>query len=1061
MYLMNVPPVAATQTEWRRCGPPGSFSLTSFNDSKSELSTRETPISDKVQMIIESLRSSQSSLEMDDNIQGQECHTHVFKPPVGASTSSTENLKTQFSSTNHHKGSGSDSDDSVDRGIEEAILEYLKEKDGHKHKPEHGPAFLQTSQGSSKTCQFPNVSKHSSESSTSLVSMSHFPTRVQAEAPTAAATGPLKKYIKNKASRDENFDLSQSLVCSTSCSEPTGLFNKTTSLLKEEEDCGDSSSDDGIEEAIQRYQLEKREQLNRQETLSLLDCESDSSSDDGIEEAIRSFQLEQVREKSGQKTFLHKQIPSIRPLMHATSLENRKRHKPKRKKVPTENHPSSDGKPSSSHPDFLKYKGPPVSAPPKVNTTAELMCAEAILDISKTVLPTTFHHGVGLSSHSPTDTLLQTSPHTLPQEDSSSVDSEDGIEQEIRKFLEQKAQMHNVQETKEVSVPKKPRKLSLTQRRRKRENNRCVSNMSGTVDRETDKNSEESTSSAVTQRSPSRPTTASHQPDQSEDKSSSLDSDEDLDTAIKDLLKTKKKTKKKIRDVKRKPSKHSRVEDPMSGNTVPIKKFRLDHVSNCSALKSVHKDKDRPSNKTSSYLKPGEDGGDSQPLFSAPMDDSSSVDSDDGIEQEIQKFLAEKAKVSPADKLKDGHVCSNGTSMVQHGHMKPENIKKEAQLAEIIPQPKGLPSASPSGPAEDQTPRRLLSHVFLASPQSCVSSDQSCSPSLLEPADGAGAAQNQLRRPNPGGDLVVPPQSEKSGPALSSVSAQSQAESIKWRQSLGLPPFSDKRAPTRTKFHITSSESKETTVQTPSYQKTDLKVQTLANAWFSSRTIPASFSCSSETPVNIPVRAPVVKFCSAVRQNSLMTFPLSLRAGHSSQFSLGEDRASMVHVPKDKSVFVELESNRTNHVQVQSRTNQVQSRTNRVQVQSRTNQVQSRDLSEGKERGRCDEEVQEDRQDEEFVDEADCGSDSRTEPEQKQGFSNLSLCRSIDPGVTFSPCIALTSGERSTMFSRAYQLKKLNKMCPSLRDISEQGRSLLCVKKKLQFDPVGRMEAHI
>lgn len=39
-----------------------------------------------------------------------------------------------------------------------------------------------------------------------------------------------------------------------------------------------------------------------------------------------------------------------------------------------------------------------------------------------------------------------------------------------------------------------------------------------------------------------------------------------------------------------------------------------------------------------------------------------------------------------------------------------------------------------------------------------------------------------------------------------------------------------------------------------------------------------------------------------------------------------------------------------------------------------------------------------------------------------------SLCRSIDPGITFSPYIALTSEERSTMFSRGYQLKKLNKV---------------------------------
>ncbi|XP_017286752.1 protein phosphatase 1 regulatory subunit 26 isoform X1 [Kryptolebias marmoratus] len=1073
MYLMNVPPVAATQTEWRRCGPPGSYSLPAcFNDSDSELSTRETPISDKVQMIIESLRSSQSSLEMGDEIQGQECHTRVFKDPVGSSKNPAENPQPRFSSTNHHENSGSDSDDSVDRGIEEAILEYLKEKDGHKHKAEHESSFLQTSKIPSKASPFPDVSKHSSDSSTSLTSMSHFPTRVQAEAPTAAATGPLKKYIKNKASRDENFDLNPSLVSSKSCPEPAGLFNKTTPFsLKKEEDSDDSSSDDGIEEAIQRYQLEKQEQLNRQETFGLhpFRRESDSTSDDGIEEAIRSYQLEQLREKSGQKSLLHNQKPSDASLIHATSSDNRKRHKLKRKKVRTENQtfPSSDRKPRSSLPDFPKHKGQPVSAPPKVNTTAELMCAEAILDISKTVLPGPFHQGVGLSTQGPTDApLLPSLPDTLPHEDSSSVDSEDGIEQEIRRFLEQKAQMHNqpvnIQEPKEVSVPKKPQRLSLTQRRRQKEKNLHVLNMSGAGDRQTEHNSElteESTPSAFPQRSPTQPATAAHQPEQSGDKSSSLDSDEDLDTAIKDLLKTKKKSKKKIRDVKKKPRKCVRVEEPMSGNTVPTKKFKLDYVSKCGALKSNHKDKDKDG-----LVEEGGDsqsqlpahGGDSQRLLSAQINnDSSSVDSDDSIEQEIRRFLAEKAKVSSADSLKDGHMCRNGTVLVQHGHMKPEDghlkpegglikpedIKTEAQQAEILPEPRGLLFASPSGPAEDQTPRKLLSGVSPASPQSCVSSVLSCSPSLLEPADGAGAARNQQRRPNTGGDHVVPPQPARGGPSLSSLSAQSQAESIKWRQSLGLPPFSDKRAPTRTKFHITTSENRETASETNSYQNRDLRVQTPASAWFSSRTSTAPFSCSSETAVKATVRPPVLKFCSAARQNSHVTFPLSLRPGHSSQFSLGEDRASMVHVPKDKSVFVELETNRTNHVQVQSRTNQAQV------------QVQSRDRSEGKERCRSDEEVPEDRKNEEFVDESDCESDSKTEPEQKQGFSSLSLCRAIDPGITFHPCIALTSEERRTTFSTGNLLGKWKK--------GNGGWTLPHVKRKLQFLSVNRREAHL
>ncbi len=83
----------------------------------------------------------------------------------------------------------------------------------------------------------------------------------------------------------------------------------------------------------------------------------------------------------------------------------------------------------------------------------------------------------------------------------------------------------------------------------------------------------------------------------------------------------------------------------------------------------------------------------------------------------------------------------------------------------------------------------------------------------------------------------------------------------------------------------------------------------------------------------------------------------------------------MVHIPKDTSVFVELESDRTNHVQVRSR----ESSEGKERVDS---------LSERKREGeitKIDE-----RTEEEFIDEADCESDDRGEEEDKKHcFSTL------------------------------------------------------------------------
>ncbi|XP_044031366.1 protein phosphatase 1 regulatory subunit 26 isoform X2 [Siniperca chuatsi] len=1094
MYLMNVPPVAVTPTEWRTCGPPGGYSLPiCFNDSDTELSTRGTPISDKVQMIIESLRSTQSSLEMGDEIErnvlsGQEGHPQVCKVAVasyvGAKSKTkgpTENQQAYVSSPINHESSDSDSDDSVDRGIEQAILEYLKEKDDHKRKAEPCFTFLQSSKIPRKNPPIPEVSKQNSDNNTVLIASNQFPKSVKAETPTAPAVMPIKKYIKNKAPLNDNtvkkLDSNKSTTTKSlvmpkeqtkSPSKTISLFNKVKCpvTVTVEEDSNDSSSDDGIEEAIQRYQLEKKEQQNKRDTFSphAFKEESDSTSDDGIEEAIRCYQLEQLKEKSVVKPFLHKQKPFSKSLIHAvgsTSTENMKKHKLRKKKTKTEKEvksvqppPSSVFMPKNTLSDSSKGKGnglllfkveslkdQPTPAPPKVNTTAELMCAEAILDISKTVMPGAFHHSVGLSSCAPTDSSLQSSlPDNCPDEegDASSIDSEDGIEQEIRKFLEQKAQMHKqpassamTQEphsinepedvkAKQVTTQKKPPRLSLTQRRKHKEENLSISNMSGTdnsvketASKPLPEHRKESSPLVFSQGTQKHPIAVLHETEQSGDKSSSLDSDEDLDTAIKDLLKTKKKSKKKIRDLKRKSRKCLKDEEPLLGNALQTKKFKPDPISKRSVLKKVQKSKDDMKDKSglskNTFLQhkqtdeseehdthDGEtktlkatEGQDTTLLHNTQTalqikEDSSSVDSDDSIEQEIRRFLAEKAKVSTAEKSKDGDVSRNGTVVVCTP-LPEEDIKQENQLAEI-PR-KSISSLSGQSLLSSQplpTPQSLLPDISTVGAESHLSSVQSCSPSLLEPADGAGAARTEQRRPSTGvQDEVqnVTTQTERVRPVLSPNIAHSRSESIKWRQSFGLPTI-DSRTHSRTPFHITSSKISETASTNPPYQREGIspKSQTPVTVWSSARTSRAPFSCSTETTVNTTFRSPVLNILSTGRQHPRMSFTQSLVPGHRSQCPIEGETESMVHMSKDKSVFVELESNRTNHVQVRSR--------ERIEAKERVDLL-SEIKSEGESMKIDDKEVHLERTEEEFIDEADCESGNRRNPEKKQGFSTL------------------------------------------------------------------------
>lgn len=1046
---MDVPPVVVTRTEWRPCGTPGGYSLPlCLNDSDSDLSTRGTPISDKVQMIIESLRSTQSSVEMGDENErkppsGQEGHSQASKAPVGPFVGGNsiaqgptlyQHLQPSAVTNESHD---SDSDDSVDRGIEEAIREYLKEKDGPKRKSETCSSDTLQPAKIPRTSPTPGISKSNSECSTFLTACKEFPKSVTLEELITPTSYPIKKYIKHKTSINEEAFAKQEVNKNTSVkniisvdqtNQPSKYLSDVTKTQKFEtvtqnlEDDSDSSSDDGIEEAIQKYQIEKNQQLNREiPNVHTLSEDSDSSSDDGIEEAIRRYQLEQLKEKSILKPLSNKtkKIPigkySTKGLQ-GNNTENPKKRKLKKNKMKKEALPVS--MPSNMLLDSIKgnalhsfkvegFKGQ--CAPPKTNTTAELMCAEAILDISKTVMPGAFQQAPGLSNISLVESCAQPSLSDTKLEDKSddsSIDSEDGIEQEIRRFLEQKAQMHkqtptsaatletgDKNESLQAKCVKKSGRLSLTKKRKQKAENlsfctvSALSNIKGTMSKTFADSSDDSLS-------PASPTHTS-KGERSGDKSSSFDSDEDLDLAIKDLLKTKKKVKKKTKDLKRKPEKCIKKEqlqvyaslskmskpDPLKHSSLKkMEKTKYELNLSKPTKHNLIQNKDTTGNDVTKPECETSEGTDlTVSALSKPMkEEDSSVDSDDSIELEIRRFLAEKAKVATAEQNKNQAVSANFVTP-DCLEIKAEDVKQENQLAEIPISNMPLP-----GPTENKLPNKQdklplmspLSYLrnFPGAAQSQPLSSSACSPSLLEPAKGAEVTLPETPSTN-SGNIQGASLSKEPQPVLSPHLTPSQSASIKWRQSLGLPITDTK---IRTPFQISSSKTNDTPAATrPSQSVMNLKIQ--SPSWASTKTIATSFPRSTETAVNSAFRPHALNFLSSARQLP-GPFTQRLTPSFGSQYHIEEETKSMVHISKDKSVYVELETNRTNHVQVRSR--------------DRCEEKESPDILTANSRERKREkmdnkEVSPEMKGENFIDEADYESGSKSNQEKKQGLSTL------------------------------------------------------------------------
>ncbi|XP_066222802.1 protein phosphatase 1 regulatory subunit 26 [Saccopteryx leptura] len=829
MFLMNAPPVLALQSTWEAFGPPGSCR---FPGRCSEPEGADSAaVSARVQRII-------STLQGDHAARGRRGRdTSPAARPASAACGLAAGFDSKLGEEEDATSFGpsgldSDSDDSVDRDIEEAIQQYLKAKSGatqptaaaagdSPRQPEPPPGSTPAPPGTPKPAPGSAGEAPGSTSPGSVSSEDSFERSIQAEieqflsekrqhgAPRCEASAERKrdpsdtlvgaalrsgKALAVKARRQDLAGACQDFVFrkpprlgkATTTAQPRSLRSRVTT---EPESSGGTkpaaprpaaaaaatTSTGRVAEAQGKGGAKrnlgpgKRGQGARNAARAHEAADS-SSSDDGIEEAIQLYQLEKRKEASAdppQKTPPGEEPPD--PAAHGAS------HVPKgalpeaHRRTPGKRKPAAskagDLGPAGLDPD--RPSRPPketkVPTPPgntaaknecvdqsscRADTSAELMCAEAILDISKTILPAPGEGGDRPLSAHPLPGPPNQPAHL--EGDGSSVDSDDSIEQEIRTFLALKAQSGSLlprtdtcpqpaQSPQPSPGPHRPAggprapvsktlDLSLGCRRKHRGGGNAVWASTPKKMREVAKEGAPDADLGQGRASevPGREGEARGQPfpcrtvcpgdehvapdtrdgllashgkavaarsvgerESSEDKSSSLDSDEDLDSAIKDLLRSKRKVKKRSRDpraVCRKRVRFSTAETrgPAQQSCFPRGwKDRGPHL-----LKSCLSKSKRDSREDPRGNPPGvfcSQAGRAQPgspeLAGAPLalrsgrgragegrlfpsgtepghphssatspssasDDTSSVDSDDSIELEIRKFLAEKAKES-------------------------------------------------------------------------------------------------------------------------------------------------------------------------------------------------------------------------------------------------------------------------------------------------------------------------------------------------------------------------------------------------------------------------------
>ncbi|MEE6505172.1 hypothetical protein FKM82_005456 [Ascaphus truei] len=695
MFLVNVPPVVAFQTKWAPFGQAASGRLpVCFSESEEDLSG--IPIGAQVQGIINNLQSDESSLEVNSeyecimqknrkvelNISGG-LNTGSTVVKGHTKESATLVVPAQFNDHNEDNSAfgplvlESDSDDSVDRGIEEAIQEYLKKKSNVV------PSQLSDAKSSSSIeheVDFPKDGQKNASITTCPVKIDMVTTtndicdsfkahdQIRSASPDSVSSDDsfeqsikdeIEQFLNEKKLQSNKSEISSAKknVQNETPVKPKLKSSKTSEKQSAKQGCkepfvgqhlevlnvqskGQKTKVDSFKNTNIRSQpkpkiSKQNEKLKIQpkEAVSILKEElTDSSSDDGIEEAIQLYQLEKIRNEGNLKialgaasvkeqkvniadesavNFSHSLGKNASPELYKKT-ENRKRKMLNTKPAALPDIPNcqplTHKRTFSSIDDRIPKCETGLQATCRAETATELLCAEAILDISKTILPS-----------QPESTLTALQGNSCPHSEAaqpycysdSSVDSDDSIEQEIRTFLALKAQTEGIctdfRKQEPSSIAPTPehqnqssfskRKLSLTHKRKLKESKPAQANLmkkgnhlekvslcvdsgelskyllpndnvqSSCVGSCTDTKSKLQYPSDVelnigqqvlgAERAfapsigKSRGNGKAYVQIKSYctgDKSSSLDSDEDLDTAIKDLLKSKRKFKKRSKD---------------------------------------------------------------------------------------------------------------------------------------------------------------------------------------------------------------------------------------------------------------------------------------------------------------------------------------------------------------------------------------------------------------------------------------------------------------------------------------------------------------------------------
>ncbi|XP_008071978.1 protein phosphatase 1 regulatory subunit 26 [Carlito syrichta] len=836
MFLMNAPPVAALQSKWEAFGPPGTFRFPRCF-SESQEGVERAAVSAKVQMLISTLQRDRAALGTSEapakqrSQRAERCHD--AQPPASPTVPGEQpvfaacSLAASSDPTEQEEASDvgpleldSDSDDSVDRDIEEAIQEYLKAKSSTQQ-PVAGGTQPGGAAGMGSRCQLEPL--HSGAPATlcpqSLVPVSSGDPGGQAGVSEALGSASpvsvssddsfeqsiraeIEQFLSKKRQHetqrcdgpaDKQVELGENSARSPlrtprepamRAAPPQGLsgacrefvFRKPPRLAKaniqprslrsrvtaEPETVGSTRPATPCrptEAAQSRGQVRRSvggaRRGRRVRSAALAPRASDSSSDDGIEEAIQLYQWEKTRkeanedpppraqpqEEKGPDAPTNSMSSSVNSALPETHRRTPSRRKPAASRAEEPVPGDLDTDPPSRAP-------PPTSAASRseftdratcrADTSAELMCAEAILDISKTILPAPVEGS---------NTAPPPSPHTpnVPLRsdgDSSSVDSDDSIEQEIRTFLALKAQSGSLLARAEghpqvtqgllsppgpdgqPNSPKAPLSkvpdVQMSCRRKRRGGGQALRPATPKKMKEVEREGGQDADHSQGQAEPSRDgqdppgqgrtgqaqgrdseaqtlgdthvsqghskadeARGEDEKGSSEDKSSSLDSDEDLDTAIKDLLRSKRKLRKRGRDPRAACRKKVRFSTTETRFLDRLGSFRRDWKASSPQVLRSCLSKPRRDNPGSPALRPlsvsvsatertkpeGTICRDTTPAFRLRRDacrgdpfpsdgqglapspssvdsDTSSVDSDDSIELEIRKFLAEKAKES-------------------------------------------------------------------------------------------------------------------------------------------------------------------------------------------------------------------------------------------------------------------------------------------------------------------------------------------------------------------------------------------------------------------------------